>query len=229
MCSAPSIIMYGCEQLIVASSLGAIAVTVALVAVLCCTRRPPKVGNTPLVLLLVGLLAISATLAAAAGDDEPPPRKLSRLLDSQMSPIPVDEQSLRMTVRMLMMMRSMIPMLRRWRWRIKDQNLPILGHFPPRADRTYVTLKPALPGPFEVIEEGRRRQPLRSIPQPRIRIVTTDRSSTPRGIPAVTITPVHLPPSTSRDTSQHNTSDNAFTSIRSRSCCSCPFCTVPAT
>ncbi|KAG8319605.1 hypothetical protein J6590_088391 [Homalodisca vitripennis] len=71
--------MYSCEQLVVASSLGAIAVSAALVAVLCCTRRPPEVGNTPLVLLLVSLLAIAATLAAAAGDDEPPPRKVSRL------------------------------------------------------------------------------------------------------------------------------------------------------
>ncbi|KAG8280590.1 hypothetical protein J6590_078371 [Homalodisca vitripennis] len=88
----------------------------------------------------------------------------------------------------------MIPMLRRW-WRIKDQI----------ANHTYVTLELVLPGPFEVVEEeiilgGRRRQPLRPIlvPQPRIRVVTTDHpsTSTPRGTPAVTITPV--PPTPAR-------------------------------
>ncbi|KAG8299907.1 hypothetical protein J6590_089934 [Homalodisca vitripennis] len=88
----------------------------------------------------------------------------------------------------------------------------------------------------EIILGGRRRQPLRPIlvPQPRIRVVTTDRpsTSTPRGTPAVTITLVPHP-STSRDpaTSQHNTSrgDSAFTPVSSRSCtsrgASCP-CTA---
>ncbi|KAG8310351.1 hypothetical protein J6590_065529 [Homalodisca vitripennis] len=136
---------------VVALSLGTIAVSAALVAVLCCTRRPPKVGNTPLVLLLVSLLAI----AAAAGGDEPPPRKVSRLLikdlDTQDSPMPpifvetetepeddgedADDDD-----------------------EVYDSNattLCILGHSPPapRANRTYLTLEPDLPGPFEAIEE----------------------------------------------------------------------------
>ncbi|KAG8322833.1 hypothetical protein J6590_015822 [Homalodisca vitripennis] len=209
MCNAHSIIMYSCEQLVVASSLGAIAVSAALVAVLCCTRRPPKVGNTPLVLLLVGLLAIAATFAAAGPETR----------NSPMSHIPVEtvtepeddgEDA--------------------------DDESPDPWAFPPRANRTYVTLEPALPGPFEFIEEelilgGRRWQPLRPIPvpQPRIRHLNTP------GTPAVTITPVPRP-STSRDpaTSQHNTSrgDSAFTPISSRSCisrgASCP-CTAPIT
>ncbi|KAG8295288.1 hypothetical protein J6590_083121 [Homalodisca vitripennis] len=206
----------------------------ALAAVLCRQRRPPKVGNTHLVLLLVGLLAIAATLAAAAGDNEPSPRKVSRLLDldtqdSPMSPIPVETETEPeddgAKVSLLLTVFGSLGISR-------------------RANRTYMTLELALPSPFEVVEEElilgeRRRQPLRPIlvPQPRIRVVTTDRpsTSTPRGTPAVTITPVPRP-STSRDpaTSQHNTSrgDSAFTPVSSQSCtsrgASCP-CTAPIT
>ncbi|KAG8324021.1 hypothetical protein J6590_102179 [Homalodisca vitripennis] len=149
MCSAHSIIMYSCEQLVVASSLGVVAVSAALVAILCCTRRPPKVGNTPLVLLLVGLLAITATLVAG-DNDEPPPRKVSRLLYSPMSPIPVDETEPEDDGE-----------------DADDDESPDHWVFPPRADRTNVTLEPAPPGPLEVIEGGRRQQLLRPIPQPR--------------------------------------------------------------
>ncbi|KAG8260926.1 hypothetical protein J6590_086065 [Homalodisca vitripennis] len=159
------------------------------------------VGCAPLVLLLVGLLVVTTPLVVS-DDDEPPPRK-----GSPITPVPVDETEPEDDG-----------------GDVDDDEYPDPWAFPPRADRIYVILEPVPPGPFEVIEGGRRRQ---SVPQPRVRVITNDRSSTPRGIPAVPITPVPRP-STSRTTSQHNTSDSAYTSVRCRSCfsrgVSCPSC-----